>query len=181
MNFFLPIRTDSFYNQFQRFSHRHFLMFSLIEVTIDRIKPRVTRVIIVYKRRRVIEGLPPKLDLLRSINFSSFFFGVTLQSSIMPFINPPRFFDMNGVFKTHFLYNQTVCFMGSLQQRGVCDIEVVPGFLEVLTSLDSFVLSCFVEWYVNPPAKFSLLVPQRLTMSHENNLEFCFRFDRIFD
>lgn len=89
MDFFHPVRADPLNYHFQGFAHGHLSKLVLIKMAIDRIKPRVARVIVVNEGWRVVEGLSPELNLFLSKYFGSFFFGVTLQSSIMPFIDPP--------------------------------------------------------------------------------------------
>lgn len=180
MDFFHPVWADPLNNHFQGFTHGHLSILVFVKMAIDRIKPRVARVIVVNEGWRVVEGLSPELNLFLSIYFGSFFFRVTLQGSIMSFINPPWLIDMNGVFKVHLLQDDRTSLVSSGQHGCVGDIEVESFFFEVLACFYSFISSCLVQRYVYPPAELTLFVPKRLTMSHKDHFEFCFAVLTVF-
>ena len=180
MDFFHPIWADPLNYHFQGFTHGHLSILVFVKMAIDRIKPRVARVIVVNEGWRVVEGLSPELNLFLSKYFGSFFFRVTLQSSIMSFIDPPWLSDMNGVFKAHLLQDDRACLVSSGEHGRVGDVEVESFFFEVLTCFHSLVSSCLVQRYVYPTAELTLFVPKRLTVSHKDYFEFCFAILVVF-
>jgi hypothetical protein len=58
--------------------------------------------------------------------------------------------------------------MSSIQHRGVCDIEMIASFFKISSSFFSFFLTSFIQWYIDPAAKFALFVPNRLSMSDKD-------------
>jgi hypothetical protein len=66
--------------------------------------------------------------------------------------------------------------MSSAKHGGMSDIKMITGFCEIPTSLFSFIFSSLIQWNINPSTKLALLVPNRLTMSHEYNFEVAILF-----
>jgi len=121
---------------------------------------------------RVYERCPPLFNQSLSINICAFFFTLSLESSIMSFIEPPIFLYFSFSQNAHLIEYEVSCINRSFEQGGVNDVKIVAKIFELSSSILSFLLSFRTQWTINPSLENSILVHHWLSMSDEDDFNY---------
>lgn len=167
---FIPIRLNSLSYHFQRFASRHIFVILLAQIFVEVVKPRMLVVLILDGRRWVVIWLPPKLNLLFTVDLGSFFFVKALERTVMSFVYFPIFINLRVFIQAHFFQDQIACLSSSVQHRCVSDVESVPQIFEVFTRIPWFLSTLLRQRHINPSRELATFIPSGFSMSNKHNL-----------
>lgn len=123
----------------------------------------------------IVIWLPPQLYLLGTVLLSRLLLAESLEFAIMSLVNPPGLFDFGVVLQIHLIKDQIERLRRPTEFRGKGFVKVVTRVAELFAGYLSLLLTCLVEWNVDPPWESAILVPDGLAVPHEYNfLSFIF-------
>ena len=94
----------------------------------------------------------------------SFGFVETLQSTVVAFVQAPRFFDRKPLL-FEAVENGPESADGALQDGCVCDVENESAFFEQASGFAGFFEAFFGEVDVGPPCKSIFFIPSALAVA----------------